>query len=75
MMQQIIKQATKENSMVTNYTKPVPEEPKTFNEAWDHLNANSCAKWQEAICKEFDNMKKQQVWYMTGSYAPKLQKH
>ena len=35
--------------MVTNDTSPVPEEPKTFNTAWDHPNANSQAKWQEVI--------------------------
>ena len=49
----IVEQATQEKSaiehlnflinlaMVTNDTKPVPEEPKTFNKAWDHPNANS----------------------------------
>ena len=53
----IVKQATKEKSaienlnllinlaMVTNDTKPIPESPKTSNEAWDHLNENSCKKW------------------------------
>ena len=35
--------------MVTNDTKPVSAEPKTFNKAWDHPNSNSCAKWWEVI--------------------------
>ena len=51
---------------VTFDTMPVPEEPMTFNEAWNHLNAISHAKWQEAICKEFTNMNKQQVWHKTN---------
>ena len=49
----IVEQATQEKSanknlnsiidlaVVTSSTKPVPKEPKTFNKAWDHLNANS----------------------------------
>ena len=28
-------------AMVTNDTKPIPEEPQTFNEAWDQPNENS----------------------------------
>ena len=51
--------------MVTNDTKPVSDKPKTFNEAWDQANEYSCKKWQEAICKEFTDMNKQQVWCMT----------
>ena len=69
--QKIVEQAMKEKSaiknlnflinlaMVTNNTRPLPEDPKTFNEAWDHPN------W-EAICKGFLNMKKQQVWCITN---------
>ena len=56
----IIKDATQvkvsENSnflidlaMVTTKTMPVPEEPASFNEAWNHPKATSCEKWQEAI--------------------------
>ena len=52
--------------MVTNNTKPVPEEPKTFKKAWDHPNTNSHTKCQEAICKEFVDMNKQWVWCMTS---------
>ena len=51
--------------MVTNDTKPIPEEPKTFNKAWDHPNENSCKKWWEAIHKELADKNKQQVWCMT----------
>ena len=47
--------------MITKDTMPIPEEPMTFAEAWKHPNANSHAKWQEAICKEFTDMNKQQV--------------
>ena len=73
----IVKQATNEKgaienlkfliclSMVTTNTKSVPEEPKTFIEAWNHPNPNSCAKWQEVIKKEFTNMNEQQVWCKT----------
>ena len=32
-------------AMVTTDTKPLPKEPKTFTEAWNHPNANSCTKW------------------------------
>ena len=28
-------------AMVTNDTKPAPEEPQTFNEAWSHPNIDS----------------------------------
>ena len=52
-------------AIVTNDTKPIPEEPKTFNKAWDHPNKNSCKKWWEAIGKVFTNMNKQQVWCKT----------
>ena len=51
--------------MVTNDTKPIPEEPQTFNKAWDHSNKNSHRKWQEALHKKFTNMNEQQVWCMT----------
>ena len=50
---------------MTNDTKSLPEEPQTFNKAWDHPSENSCKKWWEAISKEFLNMNKQQVWCMT----------
>ena len=72
----IVKQATKKSAikninflmdlaMVTNNTKPVPEEPKIFNETWHHPNKNSYKKWQEAIHKEFANINKQQILHMT----------
>ena len=68
----IVKQAMNEKSAIENLnflidlsmgttdTEPVPEEPKTFTEAWNHPNPNSCAKWQ-GIKKEFTNMNKKQV--------------
>ena len=74
----IDKQATQEKSaiknlnflinlaMVTSDTKPLPEEPKTFTEAWNHTNAYSSAKWRKAIWKEFADMNMQQVWCMTS---------
>ena len=37
-----------------------------FAEAWIHPNANSHAKWQEAIGKKFASMNKQQVWHKTS---------
>ena len=52
--------------MVTTDTKPVPEELKTFTKAWNHPNASSCMKWQEAIKQEFDDMNEQQVWHKTS---------
>ena len=75
---EIVEQVTQERSaiknlkflinlaMVTTDTKPNPEEPKTFTEAWNHPKANSCAKWQEVIKKEFANMNKQQVCHKTS---------
>ena len=44
--------------MMANDTKPIPEEPKIFNKAWDNPNKNSCKKQQEVIQKEFTNMNK-----------------
>ena len=52
--------------MVTTDTMSAPEEPATFNKAWNHPNANSQEKWQEAIHKEFADMNKQQVWCKTS---------
>ena len=69
----IVKQTTQEKSsiknldflidlaMVTTGTKPAPEEPKIFTKTRNHPSANSHAKWQEAIKKEFADMNKQQV--------------
>ena len=52
--------------MVTTNTMPVPEEPASFDEAWNLPNSTSWEKWQEAICKEFADMNKQQVWHRTS---------
>ena len=48
-------------AMVTSDTMLALEEPTTFADAWNHPNANSHAKWQEAISKEFTDMNKQQL--------------
>ena len=45
-------------TMVASCTKPVPEEPQTFNAALDHPNKE---KVQEEICKESADIKPQQV--------------
>jgi hypothetical protein len=36
-------------------------EPKTFKEAWNHPDLMQCAKWREAIRKEFCDMIKRIV--------------
>jgi Reverse transcriptase (RNA-dependent DNA polymerase) len=38
------------------------EEPKTFDEAWNHENLAMRDKWREAINKELEEMNKKQVW-------------
>ena len=48
-------------AMITTESVPVPEDPASFNEAWHHPNTTSQEKWQEAICKTFADMNKQQV--------------
>ena len=57
-------------AMVTSITMPVPEEPASFNEAWNHPIATFCKKWKEAICKEFTNMSKQQVGTRLANLCP-----
>jgi hypothetical protein len=37
-------------------------EPKSFNEVWNHRDPCQCGKWQEAIGKEFSDMKTRKVW-------------
>ena len=73
----IVKQAMNEKSAIKNLnflinlsivstdTEPVPEEPKTFTQAWNYPNINSLAEWSEVIKKKFANMNKQQVWCKT----------
>ena len=53
-------------AMVTTDTMSVLEKPPSFDVAWNHPNATSQEKWQEAIQKKFTNMNKQQVWQKTG---------
>ena len=70
----IVKEASQEKSanknlnflidlaMVASNPKPTEDEPQMFNKAWNHPNAESWKKWQEAICKEFNDMNKEQRW-------------
>ena len=51
--------------MITTVLAPVPEEPTSFNEAWNHPDVTCHEKWQEVIHKEFADMNKQQVWQKT----------
>ena len=44
-------------AMVAKNTKQRIEEPQTLHKAWNHPNEDSCKKWQEAIHKEFVNIK------------------
>jgi len=37
-------------------------EPTTFNEVWDHNDPRTREKWREAINKQFEEMKKKEVW-------------
>ena len=39
-----------------------PDEPKTFEEAWNHPNSEEREKWREAIRKEIHDMNKRKVW-------------
>ena len=50
--------------MVSIFTIPSLDEPQMFNKACNHPNEESW-KWQEAICKEFIDMSRQQVWQKT----------
>ena len=43
-------------------TKAEFEEPKTFQEAWNHPDEYQREKWRAAICKEFHDMVKRKVW-------------
>ena len=48
--------------MMSNYIKPTLDELQNFNKAWNHPNKESHREWQEAICKEITDIKKQQIW-------------
>ena len=52
-------------AMITTESVSVPEEPTSFNEAWNHADVTCREKWREAIRKEFTDMNKQQVWQKT----------
>ena len=52
--------------MVTNDTKPSPEEPQTFNKAWNHpKNDVFLQKVARSHLQRISNINKQQVWCMT----------
>jgi hypothetical protein len=51
-----------ESADVAFNTVDMVEEPKTFDEAYNHPNANHRLTWQEAISKEFDEMSAKRVW-------------
>ena len=51
--------------MVTTNIEYVPEESKTFTEAWNHPYANTHVKWWEVIKKELADINEQQVWCKT----------
>ena len=72
----IIEEATQDKSVgklnflinltiATTDIMPVPEETTSFAIAWSNSNSKSHAKVQEAICKEFADINKQQVWCKT----------
>ena len=42
--------------------KDMFENPKKFDEAWNHHDDFQKKKWREAIMKEFDNMELNKVW-------------
>ena len=46
----------------TSIEAKVYEEPKSFNEAWNHPDEVQREKWREAIRKEFQDMKRRGVW-------------
>ena len=52
-------------AMITIESVSVPEEPTSFNDAWNHPNITCREKWREAMCKEFADMNKKQVWRKT----------
>jgi len=39
-----------------------PGEPKTFDKAWNHPDEKKRTGWREGISKEFQSIKKKQVW-------------
>jgi hypothetical protein len=39
-----------------------PNEPKTFNQAWNHVDLTERDGWRSAIQVELANMEKRKVW-------------
>ncbi|KAG7347265.1 reverse transcriptase RNA-dependent DNA polymerase [Nitzschia inconspicua] len=48
------------------YTEGKLDEPKTFQEAWNHPDPEERKKWREAIRKEFHDMIVRKVWRKTN---------
>ena len=42
-----------------------PEEPNTFNDAWNHHSPKERTKWREAITKELYCMEEKSIWKET----------
>ena len=49
-------------ALIAGDTEEIPEEPKTFREAWDHSDPVQREKWRTAIRKEFHDMISRGVW-------------
>ena len=47
--------------MITTESVSIPEEPASFNKAWNHPDITCQEKWWETIRKVFADMNKQQV--------------
>ena len=52
-------------AMVVKGTKFMEDEPQTVNKAWNHPNPKLQLTQQEAVQKEFNNMKKWEVCWKT----------
>jgi hypothetical protein len=51
-----------ESANIAFNTLDLVEEPKTFDEAYNHPNTNDRILWKEAISKEFNEMSAKGVW-------------
>mmetsp|Transcript_10575 Transcript_10575/g.23465 ORF Transcript_10575/g.23465 Transcript_10575/m.23465 type:complete len:546 (+) Transcript_10575:97-1734(+) len=48
--------------LISAVSSGIPEEPKTFDEAWNHPDPEERKKWRESIRKEFRDMINRKVW-------------
>ena len=61
------------NAILAEYKVVKEEEPKTFDEAWNHPHEESSRKLHEAVYKEFQVMKSSRYDRRhVRSHAPKL---